>query len=128
MPASGKVGPRPGCLRRAFSYGRTSLAGEGVRLRGRGARKFCPKGWREGSRVSTAGAVVPLGGGSTAQAADGFRTLLAPTSYCGCLVRRRAPGAFFLVRWNRAASSGSGGRGLGCPGPAASGLLAPSPE
>lgn len=129
MPALGKVGPRPGCLRGAFSFGRTSWLGKESGCGGgeEGGEKVLPQGL-EGARVSTAGAVVPLGGGSTAQATDGFRTLLAPTSYCGCLVQSRAPGAFFLVRRIRAASSGPGGRGLGCPGPAASGLLAPSPE
>ena len=102
-----------------------NMAGGGGR---RGARKFCPWGRRERESPQPAQQCLSLGGGSTTQAADGFRTLLAPTSYCGCLVQRRAPGAFFLVRRIRAASSGSGGRGLRCPGPAASGLLAPSPE
>lgn len=70
---------------------------------------------------------MPLGGGSTAQAADEFRTLLAPTSYCGCLVQRRAPVAFFLVRRIRAASSGSGGEGATVSGAGCQLSLGPLP-
>lgn len=128
MPALGKVGPRPGCLRDAFSSGRTGWLGResGCGGGGRGGEKVLPQGL-EGTRVSTAGA-APLRRVSTARAADRFSTLLAPTSYCGCLVGSRAQGAFFLVRRIEAGSFGPGGRGLGCPVPAASCLLAPSPE
>lgn len=106
MPALGKVGPRPGCLRGAFSSGRTGRLGrESGCGGGRGGEKVLPQGL-EGARVSTAGS-APLRGGSTARAADEFSPLLAPTSYCGCVVGRGA----------QAPSSWCRGPGLEAPGP-----------
>lgn len=111
MPALGKGGPRPGCLRGAFSSGRTGWLGRESGCGGgtRGGEKVLPPGL-EGVRVSTAGA-GPLRGGSTAEAVDGFSPLLAPTSYCGCLVGKRA----------QAPSSWCGRSGLEAPGPGGGG-------
>lgn len=111
MPALGKGGPRPGCLRGAFSSGRTGWLGRESGCGGgtRGGEKVLPPGL-EGARVSTAGA-GPLRGGSTAGAVDGFSPLLAPTSYCGCLVGKRA----------QAPSSWCGRSGLEAPGPGGGG-------
>lgn len=113
MPARGKVGPRPGVLRGAFSSGRTSRLGRESDCGGRrGDEKVLPQGL-EGARVSAADA-APLRGGSTAGAATEFSQPLAPTSYCGLSRREGSSGAFFLVPRTRAGSSGPRGRGRGC--------------
>lgn len=109
MPALGKGGPRPGCLRGAFSSARTGWLGResgcGGGTRG-GARKFCPRGWREHESP-------PLAQGLSA--VDGFSPLLAPTSYCGCLVGKRAQAPSSWCGRSGVGSSGPGGRGRGCP-------------
>ena len=124
MPALGKVGPRPGCLRGAFSSGRTARLGrESGCGGGRGGEKVLPQGL-EGARVSTAGA-APLRGGSTAGAADEFSPLLAPTSYCGCLVGRgaQAPSSWCRAPGLEASGPRGGGEGAECWPPLALGPL-----
>lgn len=114
MPALGKVGPRPGCLRGAFSSGRTGrLGSESGCGGGRGGEKVLPQGL-EGARVSTAGA-APLLGGSATRAAHEFSSLLAPT-YCGCLVRRgaQAPSSWCHGPVLEAPGPGGGGEGAWC--------------
>lgn len=113
MPALGKVGPRPGCLRRAFSSGRTGRLGrESGCGGGRGGEKVLPQGL-EGARVSTARrSASPRGlhrrGGGRVQPAPRPHLLLR-------LCRREgSSGAFFLVPRTRAGSSGPEGRGRGC--------------
>lgn len=115
MPALGKVGPRPGCLRGAFSSRRAGRLGrESGCGGGRGGEKVLPQGL-EGARVSTAGA-APLRGGSSAWAADESSPLLAPTSYCGCLVGRvaQAPSSWCRGPGLEAPGPGGGGEGAGC--------------
>lgn len=124
MPALGKVGPLPGCLRGAFSSGRAGRLGRESGCGGGGGEKVLPQGL-EGTRVSTAGA-APLRGGSTARAADEFSLLLAPTSYCGCLVARvaQAPSSWCRGHGLEVRARGEGAR---VPG-AGRWLLAPPPE
>lgn len=116
MPALGKVGPRPGCLRDAFSSGRTGRLGRESDCGGRrrGGEKVLPQGL-EGTRVSTAGA-APRRGGSTARAADGFSPLFAPTSYCSCLVARgaQAPSSWCCRLGLEAPGPRGGGEGARC--------------
>lgn len=124
MPALGKVGPRPGCLRGAFSSGRTGRLGREFGCGGgRGGEKVLPQGL-EGARVSTAGA-APLRGGSTARAAVEFSPLVAPTSYCGCLVERgaQAPSSWCRGPELEALGPGGGGEGARCWPPLALGPL-----
>lgn len=114
MPTLGKVGPRPGWFRGAFS-GRTGWLGResGCGGGGRGGEKVLPRGL-EAARVSAAGA-APLRGGSTAGAADTLSLLLAPTSYCGGRVGRGARAPSSWCRGPRVEAPGPGGGGEGAP-------------
>lgn len=127
MPALGKVGPRPGCLRGAFSSGRTGWLGRESGCGGgrRGGEKVLPQGL-EGARVSTAGA-APLRGGPTARAAtDSARSSPPPPTAAvasGEELRRLLPGAAGQGWTHRARGEGArvSGAGRRC-------LWAPSPE
>lgn len=124
MPALGKVGPRPGCLRGAFSSGRTGRLG---------SESGC--GGARGGRESSA----PVAGGSASlhrrrsTSPRGLRHpgsgRIQPAPRPHLLLRLSRPegssGAFFLVRRTRAGSSRPGGRGRGCPVPAAVGSWPP---
>lgn len=115
MPALGKGGPRPGCLRGAFSSGRTGWLG---------TESGCGGGTRGGRESSAPGA-----GGSTSlhrrrrasppglHRRGGGRVQPAPRPHLLLRLSRRetSPGAFFLVRQIGVGSSGPGGRGRGCP-------------
>lgn len=114
LPALRKVGPRPGCLRSAFSSGRTGRLGRESGSGGRrgGARKFCPRGWRESASLhrrrcaSLRGLHRPSGG--RVQPAPRPHLLLRLSRWEG------SSGAFFLVPRTGAGSSRAGGRGRGC--------------
>lgn len=130
MPAPGKVGPRPGCLRGAFfSSGRTGRLGRESDCGGaRGGEKVLPL-WLEGARFSTAGGAVLLFGGSATP--GGGRLQPAPRPHLR--LRLSGPegsaGAFFLVRRTRTGSSRPArGEGARVPGAGRRWLLAPSPE
>lgn len=124
MPALGKVGPRPGCLRGAFS-GRTGWLGRESGCGGgkRGGKKVLPQGL-EGARASTAGA-APLRGGPTAGAATGSARSSPPPPTAAVAsgeLRRLLPGAAGQG-WTRQARgegarvSGAGSRCLWAPSP-----------
>lgn len=126
MPALGNVGPRPGCLRGAFSSGKTGWLGrESGCGGGRGGEKVLPQGL-DGARVSTAGA-APLHGGPTARAATGCTPSSPPPPTAAVAsreeLRRLLPGVAGRG-WTRQAQ----GEGARVSGAGRRCLWAPSPE
>lgn len=112
MPALEKVGPRPGCLRGAFSSERTGRLG-----------RESGSGGRRGGRESSA----PGAGGSASlhrrrsasprglhQPSGGVQHVPRPHLLLRLSRREGSSGAFFLVLRTLAGSFRPGGRGRGC--------------
>lgn len=113
MPALGKVGPRPGCLRDAFSSGRTGRLGrESDCGGGRGGRESSAPGAGGNASLHRRRSASPWGlhrpGSGRVQPA------LRPHLLLRLSRREGSSGAFFLVLQTWAGSSRPEGRGRGC--------------